>query len=424
MSSLDERISRVEQAVVDQWRRVLASDAIKGWEDAGSLRAGDLLLCNNSFLFREGRSTSKSAQYLGGRLNGSGSVEVPPVVVTRARGMNVQFKRVGAKELTKYAVDGIRSAIAQELSGMGSIIFSLVGRIGEPEPAEVSLSGVSGVETLAYMPGQTAEVEFSGGAISLARLADVDMAWTQTRSLVGDSDIDLDALGDPFEAAFHALQEAAARRVDPTDVVDDASSIIGGVLERMRDQASTFSSDLKAHQIKPEDNEVYNDLLRVAYNFADGTRAFLGLVVGICDLKPLIFWLTAFEQIQLAHCFASLPFSLVGKSKPSLDRYRSVIADARNQAFHDLFAFDHPFRVQLAGDAIRMPELNLFREYSARKESALTYQDRGLVELFGGFSRTAQRPVPVGFWEGNQRVMDAVVEVVESLRRALVIVAP
>jgi hypothetical protein len=80
-----------------------------------------------------------------------------------------------------------------------------------------------------------------------------------------------------------------------------------------------------------------------------------------------------------------------------LERYRSVIADARNQAFHDVFAFDHPFNVKLPGDALRAPELRLFREYKSRNDPALNFEDRGLVEFFEALTRTSERPVPVGF---------------------------
>ena len=170
-------------------------------------------------------------------------------------------------------------------------------------------------------------------------------------------------------------------------------------------------------------NEVYNELLRAAYNFADGARAFLGLTVGICDLKTLLFWLTVSEQIELARRFAHLPFSLVGKAKPALERYRSAIANARNQAFHDVFAFDHPFRVRLRGDGLGTAELRLFREYRRKGDPVLAFEDRELVELLASLTRTAERPVPLGFWDGNEAVMAAVVDVVRGLRRALVAAA-
>ncbi len=100
-----------------------------------------------------------------------------------------------------------------------------------------------------------------------------------------------------------------------------------------------------------------------------------------------------------------------------------MIAGARNQAFHDVFAFDHPFRVRLAENALQAPDLLLFREYNKRGDPALTFEDRELVEILAALTRTPERHVPLGFWDGNEGVVAAVVEVVRGLRRALTIAA-
>jgi len=322
--------------------------------------------------------------------------------------------------LRKYDITDLRAALDGQLPHLGSIVFSVAGRIGEPEGADVALTGVANAEFLRHRPGQATAAEVSDGGISLGSVADLDTSWSAVRSIAEAARIDLSVLGEAFEPAFHALQEAAARPIDPTDVAEDAPSILSNILERTEDQATAFSVTLKSHESKPEDSEVYNELFRVAYNFADGARAFLGLMVGICDLKPVLSWLTVFEQVELAYRFSNLPFSLVGRGKPSLERYRSVIADARNQAFHDLFAFDHPFRVRLPGDALRSPELRLFREYAKRNDPALDFEDRALVDLFADLTRTPERPVPVGFWHGNEEVLSGVVEAVRALRRSLI----
>ncbi len=425
MATVDkQRRDRVHQAVVDQCELVLASDAFETWKGAESLQPGDVVACNNSFLFREGRSTTKSPYYLGIGADGSSNFSLPPVVLTVTGRINSQFKRLAAKELPEYDSANLIAAIDDQLPRLGSIVFSLAGRIGEPEAAEVALVGVPGVQFLRYAPDQSNPAGVHDGVISIGNVIDLDASWNAVESVIAEAgEVDTSKLSEAFEAAFHALQEATTRPVDPADITEDGPSILASVIARMEEQVSTFTTVLKEHQSTPQDNDIYNELLRVAYNFADGARAFLGLMVGVCDLKPVLFWLTVFEQVDLAHRFARLPFSLVGKGKPSLERYRSVIADARNQAFHDLFAFDHPFRVRLPGDALRSPELRLFREYAKRNDPALSFEDRGLVELFAALTRTPERPVPVGFWQGNAEVMTAVVEAVRALRRSMIIVA-
>jgi hypothetical protein len=164
--------------------------------------------------------------------------------------------------------------------------------------------------------------------------------------------------------------------------------------------------------------------MRIAYNFADGAKNLISLVVGLSDLKPLLSWLTISTQCELAERFGDLPFSLVGKAKPSLDKYRSLIAGARNRTFHDLFAFGRPFRAPLKGSAFEAASLRLFREYKARNSSALEFNDRELVELLQSFTRAAEQPVPLGFWEKDLAVMRGVEDLSAALHRALVLVAP
>lgn len=110
----------------------------------------------------------------------------------------------------------------------------------------------------------------------------------------------------------------------------------------------------------------------------------------------------------------------MGSAKPSLDRYRSVIAGARNRTFHNIFSFERPFGVRLSGDAFQRPELTLFRAHNNRSP-ALDYADRDLVTLLEGFTRAAESPVPQGFWEANLDVMLSVAAVARSVRDALIL---
>lgn len=229
-------------------------------------------------------------------------------------------------------------------------------------------------------------------------------------------------LAEHFEEGLANLREAAGRPIKLDDVSAGAPSILADVVRRIDEQVKSYKRVLGIHLRKPQDSEALNELLRIAYNFADGAKALLALVVGISDLKPLLFWLTINGQSDLADRFSELPFALVGKAKPSLDRYRTVISAARNRAFHDLFAFGRPFRVQLSGEAFRAPELRLFREFR-RGTPALEFEDRELVELLEGFTRTPESPVPVGFWDKNLAVMESVATLALAVQNALILIA-
>lgn len=95
----------------------------------------------------------------------------------------------------------------------------------------------------------------------------------------------------------------------------------------------------------PHTNE-FNDLLRIAYNFAGDALLVIRLLVSVCDLKPIVRWCSVDEWFRLADAFRSLPWSKV-KEKPSLDSYQQTINAARNSAFHRLLRVDSTLRVQL-----------------------------------------------------------------------------
>lgn len=242
------------------------------------------------------------------------------------------------------------------------------------------------------------------------------------RKVVKAAGLDPTELSEQFEDCFTRLQEAAGRPIDLQSIKPKGPSILSEVLTRIDEQIAAFNTAFQQHSKNPKDEKTTGEMLRIAYNFADGVKSLMTLIIGISDLKPLIFWLSIDAQFQLADRFAELPFALVGKSKPSLDRYRSVIAAARNRAFHDLFAFGQPFRVRLPAEALRSPELRLFRDFARRREPALDFEDRELVELLEEFTRAPERPLPSGFWEKNLAVMQAVRELGKAVRAAIIAV--
>jgi hypothetical protein len=304
------------------------------------------------------------------------------------------------------------------------MVRALVGRIGEDESASVLIDKVPNWRTLSYQPKQSDVVQIYNGTLSINRVDDLDAAWRAISSGLSAGQFeDIDKLSEAFEAKFTELREKAYRPVDVDDINPGGPSILSEIIERIGTQIDGYSQSLEAHLADADDIEASNDILRIAYNFADGTQELMKLVIGISDMKPVVFWLTIKAQSDLADHFGSLPFGIIGKEKPSLNRYRTIISGARNRAFHDIFAVGRPFRARLTGDAFKTPELRLFRQY-ASKAPALDYEDRKLVELLEGFTRSTERPVPLGFWETNLAVMNAVAEVARALRDGLLAAVP
>jgi hypothetical protein len=305
---------------------------------------------------------------------------------------------------------------------LGTIVFALAGRIGSDQPATIDLSTSSGFGTLQYEPGQSEKAKINGSAVLVNRLDDIDVAWHAIERDCVEHSVDWSELAECFEKSFSDLREAAGRPIDIDDISADSPSILGEVVAGLHAQAIAYEVALSSHLANPDDAEALHEVMRIAYNFADGAKDLIAMIVGVTDIKPMLSWLTIHAQSELAERFGRLPFALVGKAKPSLEKYRALVAGARNRAFHDLFAFGRPFRVALRSDTFQAAELHLFREFK-RSGPVLEFKDRQLVELLQGFTRAAERPVPLGFWQQDLAVIQAVEQLASSLHAALVLVA-
>jgi hypothetical protein len=417
----EKQVNRVHRAVCQEVANILGSQTFQDWKDRESLRIGDLIVFNNSFLYRENLTgTSKSKKYLCVTLDSDGE----PAVLEVSGRINSTFKRISVRQVEKYSMRDLRSSIADEIENLGTIVFSLVGRIGEDQPASVPLPSSTGLTELLYKPRQENVAEVRDSAVLVNRLDDIDVVWQAVARKLEESEAsDSDELAECFEKSFGELRETAGRPIDAEDISADAPSILSEVITGIGEQVAAYDEALDTYLKDPDDTDALNEVMRIAYNFADGAKELITLVIGLSDIKPLLSWLTINAQCELAERFGQLPFSLVGKAKPSLEKYRGLVAGARNRAFHDLFAFGRPFRVPLKSNAFQAAALHLFREYK-RGGAALEFKDRELVELLQGFTRAAERPVPLGFWEKDLAVMKAVEDVARAVHRALVLVAP
>lgn len=417
----DARIDPVYAAVGQEMARILGSQTFLDWKNDESPQVGDLIIFNNSFLYRENiTGTTKSKKYLCVTLDR----DAEPAILQVDGRINSTFKRVPSRQITKYKMHDLRASIAEELNELGTIVFSLVGRIGDDQPASVELGSDTGFVQLRYQPDQHETANVQDSDLLVNRLDDIDVVWKAITTRLTELEMDVsEALSESFEKSFSELRETAGRPIDVEDIAAGAPSILGEVVEGVREQVAAYNDALSNHLQNPDDTEALNEVMRIAYNFADGARDLIALVIGLSDLKPILSWLTISSQCELAERFGELPFALVGKAKPSLEKYRALVAGARNRAFHDLFAFGRPFRVPLKSDAFQAAALHLFREYK-RGGPALEFKDRELVKLLESFTRAAERPVPLGFWEQDLAVMKAVEDVASALHRALVLVAP
>jgi hypothetical protein len=382
---------------------------------------GDLVLVNNSFIYRDTVKTTKSPKYIAGRLSKDGTVSSWGIVAWD-HPLNVDFKHLSVRSGNLPAVVDLDDAVNDELPTVGSVVFSLIGSVGERPPTEVSLSAI--FEVLRYDSTAVNQVARDGNALVINTLADPEGLWADVDELVrseGASDNDVARLASQFGKALDDLREQTPRLIHLNAGSQGplGGSLLGQIASHMESQLNEYERALKTLGRDSSDRDAYNNILRISYNFASDAIDLVTLFVSICDLKPLVQWLTIAENFALAEAFRRLPFGVASTRKPSLKAYADVVGGARNHAFHDFFAFDRPFEVDLSGVTLRARRLLLFHAHRRAPEDAFDYEDRELVEVLRSFSRAPERSVSMDFWRRNFDVLKSAHRLTVGIGEAL-----
>jgi len=95
-------MSTCEDDIVESVRRLTESSAFTGWLDTESADSEDLILINNSFVFRDVKTTKADA-FLSFRLGDGNSG--PEIHVSRGVRFNIDFRRIAAGSRTTSSFD-------------------------------------------------------------------------------------------------------------------------------------------------------------------------------------------------------------------------------------------------------------------------------------------------------------------------------
>lgn len=411
--------SEIASAITDSFGRLLDDPAFVGWKKDAELSIGDMIAFNNSFVFRSGVGTRKNEQYLAVAVGKDGTLTDGPVVCEGLR-FNSDFKHVSAKSKKHLTCRDLESAVRTELKGLGKLVFLLVGSVEDSVVLEELLEN-DRFEAVVLDPKLDCDVEVRDRKVFVREIANESRVWDAVREKVDEDAPDaLEELKQKIGAALDNLsgRTYATLRL-PIAGSETESSVLRSITAVLIDEKKNYEIALgKCRGDYAIDASAYNDVLRIAYNFASDAIGFLRLLTSICDMKPILLWCTVGQQFELSEAFKSLPWTR-STNKPSLSNYARIIGDARNKAFHRLFPFNKPIDVMLPGTSLSHVRLRIFSEYTKRKENELTYEDKGMVDLMKEFTITKEHSVPSGFWSRNLSVMSSTVEVFEAVTRAL-----
>jgi hypothetical protein len=416
-----DQISAIVKSKVDA---LIQGVFFKQWIKDQKLSPGDNILINNSFLSRDKQyiKTTKNSQFLCLKVGNIDPFSIESVSVARATDFKLDFKLVSQLSKEHLELKTLDDAIQDELKSLGKLLFILIGSISQEKIFEVPIEHAE-YDKIILDFNREQELSVEGKNILLNYPGDEDYLWEilQRESLAGKQDSTPlpDGLKGPFQKAVKNIRESSCLALTlPTSGAEIKNSLFDMMIIAIRRQIEEYDQSLKICGPQLDlDYKEFNNVLRIAYNFSSDAVRLLKLLISICDLKPIILWMTINEQIAFLEAFQCIPG--LNKAKPDLKDYISQVNGARNKVFHDLFPFRHTIEAELDGVSLSAIRMRFFSPFTAKSKNIFEFQDQQLVEILTEFTRAEEKHVDPVFWEKNLVVMNATANLLESVASSL-----
>jgi len=422
---MNGQVAKLEKKIIENIDQLISTEEFTNWLKQTSLHIGDLIVINNSVLYRSEVKTTKSKKYLGLLITSVSplSFQYKVVLYPAEQRKNADFSHISAKskEMENLEIQEVSICVEEELKRLGRFVFILIGEIDTSEifeqPIAHSIFTYLVLDLSLNMPLKTVN-----DTIYTKEILDAELMWEQlvkTCSLNADypNPLPEDLIG-RFSTAVTELKKISHVKLRVPDVKTTSDNcFLDQIVESLKNNADEYEESL-TNCTNPDVDEVeYNNILRISYTFADEIVRILRLLISVSDLKPLVFWLTIYHQFQLSFVFKNLPWGKID-TKADLSHYVSTIKGARNKAFHNLLQFNHTVDVEMDNVPLRATKLRLFSEFTA-KGNVFEYEDKELVEILTEFTRAGEKYVSFDFWKRNLDVMRKTIDLLDTVSLSL-----
>lgn len=372
----------------------------------------DIFLINNSFIYRDGLKTKKNEKYLG-------LIKLPPkkeddIVVVSGLVSNSDWKKISSKSDNYPHIQTLREAVIDAKTNLGTIVYILVGLVGD------TLTVVEGpINSNEYnrliLDSQIEGIIINGKSITVnPQMPNYDIEQNLEEQL----NIPKNKKESFFTNFFISLTKLRKEVYRPLEIPEADSDVEQTFLDILLDSLSKEIEDYKTslanwNQAKDEEAD-FNNILRIAYNFTGDILKLIRLTIHICDLKPLLLWMTINSHYKLFKAFKNIDWQQ--SNKPSLSEYENLIKGVRNARFHNFLDIKNTLEVNLEGIMLEARKMTFFGEYQRTGTSnTFEYEDQQLIEVFTEFSRASENLVSDEFWNKNLEVLEATYQLVDDI---------
>lgn len=415
-------IRNLNLSITSNISKLTESPEFKEWLKGENCNNGDYIVINNSVLFRDVK-TKKSWQYLGLNVVSTDPFHFTIKIIKFPEEQRkiANFSRISYRTIDKLEITELDEAIQAELNSLGRLVFILIGEIDTSETFEQNINHAL-FNKIILDSNSDLPLIIQGQTITIKELPDAELLWEQfvnvyEHDVSSPSTIPDDFVGE-FTNALSELKKTSFVKLkipNPEDL--PSNCFLDQIITALRQSMSEYANSLDKCANPNQDRMEYNNILRIAYTFSEEIVRVLRLLISVSDLKPLIFWLTAYEQFQFSFAINNLPWEKLGK-KADLKKYVETVKGARNKAFHNLLQFNQTIDVQMNNIMIRPKKLRLFTEFTS-KGNIFEYEDKELIETLIEFTRAGENYVSFDFWRRNLDVMLKTLSLLEGVSSSL-----
>lgn len=387
---------QIKTQILAELNAISNEQSFVDWLNGETIPSGQTcyVIFNNSFLFRDNIKTVKSTKYLACKISSSESIDFNQCFVIQGVSLNSPYKIIiDSQSISKST---IIQEIRNELTELGELVFVLIGEIIDEVQISESISSTD-IKELVLNPTQTDLIEFDGSTIRIKDYSDSKLIWDTTEQhLINEGKNIPSNLSSQIEFALLKIQRYAYSKLEIPSVIDSSKIyLIDKIIQVIQEHITDYSNNIaniSANQ------QAYNEILRISYNFVSDINKLLVLIINVCDLKPIVLWMNIHKFLKLDIAFKELPFGF-SNTKPSLKTYETLIKNARNKTFHQLFPFNKSLELKI--DNLDDIKLRMFSSFNNKSDNEMSYKDKKLAEILLDFTRVVEQSVDNTFWIKN-----------------------
>lgn len=405
---------RIKTQIISELTGISIEQTFVDWLSDETIPTGQscYVIFNNSFLFRESINTVKSSKYLACKISSTKNIDFNQCYVIEGISLNVPYKIITDSATLRKAT--IIQEIRQELEQLGEMVFVLIGEIIDDVQISEAISNTD-IKEIILNPTQVNLIDFVGNSIRIKDYTDGKLIWDTTEQyLINEGKNVPNNLSSQIESALIKIQRHAYSKLEIPNTIDPAKKyLIDKIIQVVQDHINDYATHIGSITTNQQS---YNEILRISYNFVSDINKLLVLIINVCDLKPIVLWMNIHKFLKLDIAFKELPFGF-SKTKPSLKIYESLIKNARNKTFHQLFPFNKSLELKIDNlDDIR---LRMFSSFNNKSDNTMSYKDKKLAEILLEFTRVVEQSVDNNFWIKNQVVMNSIIALIKSTSSSL-----